>query len=294
AAADALFGIRTKACVKPLIDLLGRSREWLQKEVAGMLTSMTGKSLGLNAGTWADWWKSAEPGFDIFWPEDAATIQERVTYWEIEISSDKICFLIDTSGSMAEAAMFDLDRWRTVRSGPKPKDAPQGDDIGPGIEPAELARKIGAAKAELLRSLKTLPDPCLFDVIAYSDHVDRWEKTMQPARIDKKRTCNERFIQKLRPSGSTFIYEVLEEAFKLAGPGVEDPKRDLACDTLYLLTDGTPWWPSKVLDCEKILEHFREVNKLGRIRINTIGIGECNSDFLRKLAAQNGGRFVRP
>lgn len=293
AAANALFGIRTKACVKPLIDLLGKSREWLQKETAGMLTSMTGKTLGLNANTWSDWWKQAEPGFDIFWPEDEATIQERITYWEIEISSDRICFLIDTSGSMSEPAMFDLDRWRTVRSGPKPKDAPKGEDIGPGIEPAELARKIGAAKAELLRSLKTLPDPCLFDVIAYSDHVNRWEKAMQPARVDKKRTCNEKFVQKLRPNGSTFIYEVLEDAFKLAGPGVQDAKKDLACDTIYLLTDGTPWPPSKMLDTEKILEHFRELNKLGRVRINTIGLGQCNSDFLRKLAAQNGGKFVR-
>jgi L-lysine 2,3-aminomutase len=52
-------------------------------------------------------------------------------------------------------------------------------------------------------------------------------------------------------------------------------------------------------DTDRLCEEIRKINKVRKIRIHTIAVGvegkgqsPVNLDFLKKLAEENGGKFV--
>lgn len=118
------------------------------------------------------------------------------------------------------------------------------------------------------------------------------QRPLFPAR-DQFREEAIKYVDGQSSGGGTNIHDSLERCFEMAGKGVTDPAADIDLDTIFFLTDGTPT-QGKVTDPEKILEKVREWNKLGRIRVHTIGVGtEQNVDLLRRLARENGGRYVK-
>ncbi|GEM_PF-3884444 len=285
AAADALFRIRMEGSIEPLIGLLGTSKEWLQRETWAMLRQLTGKDFGTKVDDWKGWWAKEKDTFEVLNEEDLEDLQGTTVFWGIEITSKKVIFAMDVSGSMSEPAR----QMQVLVSGKEPK----GDDIGPMVSPAEKIMKIGVAKDELLKTLSRLTNDTLFDVLVFNGSVQEWEKELVEATKENKKRCNVSFVQGLRPDGATNINDTLERAFKMAGEGIGDPKKDLKVDTIFLMTDGTPT-AGKMIEPERILENVRKWNKLHRIRIHCVGVGQCNPDFLDKLASENGGRFVRP
>lgn len=62
-------------------------------------------------------------------------------------------------------------------------------------------------------------------------------------------------------------------------------------DTVYFLSDGRPS-VGKLVDTNEILKEVKRCNDMYRLVIHTIAIGEFEKEFLRSLAAQNGGEFV--
>ncbi len=62
-------------------------------------------------------------------------------------------------------------------------------------------------------------------------------------------------------------------------------------DTVFFLSDGRPSI-GKYVDTEGILKEVAKVNKVHRIVIHAIAIGQFQKEFLRTLAFQNGGEFV--
>lgn len=285
AAAEALFRIRSEASIPPLIDLLGTSKEWLQREAWSMLRRLTGKDFGTKAEDWKGWWAKSKEGFEVLYEEDLEDLQGTTLFWGIEVTSKRVIFAIDVSGSMAEPAR----QMPTVVTGQEAKE----EEIGPMVSPAEKVTKIGVAKDELLKTLSRLPNDTMFDVLVFNGSVDEWKKVLVQATKENKKKCNVEFVQPLRPEGATNINDTLEKAFEMAGEGVVNPKADLKVDTIFLMTDGTPT-AGKVIEPERILENVRRLNKLRRVRIHCVGVGQCNSDLLEKLASENGGRFVRP
>ena len=64
-------------------------------------------------------------------------------------------------------------------------------------------------------------------------------------------------------------------------------------EEVFLLSDGEPSVGS-VKDPEEILRVVREINRYQKIRINTVFTGtDKGAEFMRKLAEQNHGVFVR-
>ena len=64
-------------------------------------------------------------------------------------------------------------------------------------------------------------------------------------------------------------------------------------DTIYFMTDGTPT-VGKLKKPEEILAAVREWNRTAHITIHAIGVGaECDAAFLKALADENGGVFVK-
>ena len=102
----------------------------------------------------------------------------------------------------------------------------------------------------------------------------------------------------MEPSGSTYIDGALQMAFKMAGIGAFDKAyAGAAIDTILLLTDGAPtdnaYPASNNMDPAEILKHVEEWNALHLVKIHCVGIDRVHGiDFLKKLAAANGGTYV--
>ncbi len=306
-AARALMSMRCEDMLEPMIKALGKSKEWMQKELAGMLHDCTNKDMGLDVAGWEKWWEGNKDKFEILYEEDLLSSDQTMTFYGVEINTNKVVFCLDRSGSMTLPASEWEDTVSTMGAGGN--DA--GDDLAPK-DPKEAGKKkkkgirtkMELLKVELIRMVKNLKPSVNFNLIQYSSDVQPWkkekDKMLVPATDANKDECV-KYIEKMSPGGGTAIYDALKRGFLYAagapdGKGdelkrLQDPKHELKVDTIFLMTDGTPMG-GEIADPPKILEAVREWNKLGRIRVHAVGIGEGqNVDFLRKLAAQNGGKY---
>jgi Mg-chelatase subunit ChlD len=113
---------------------------------------------------------------------------------------------------------------------------------------------------------------------------------MVKATKDRKAEANS-FADSRVPQGATNIYDALMKAFAMAGRGSHDDAYGVAVDTIFLLTDGQPT-AGAIVQPGSILDEVRRINRLRRIKIHCIGIGDTDTSFLRTLAAESGGTYV--
>ncbi len=306
-AARALMNNRVEDMVPALLECMKNSSEWLQKELGGMMREITGKDNGVDVVAWEKWWEANQGKFEIQYEEDLLSSDQTMTFYGVEINTNKVVFCIDRSGSMALPASEWEDTVSTEESGGKGG----SDDIAPKDPKSAGKKKKGkgikskmdVVKAELIRTVKQLKPNVNFNILQYSSDVQPWNKGAEfliPAN-DKNKEEALKYVSNMSPGGGTAIYDALRKAF-LAAAGspdgkdddlakLKDPKFKLEVDTIFLMTDGTPMG-GQLADPAKILEAVQEWNKLGRIRVHSVGVGEGqNVDFLRKLAAQNGGKY---
>lgn len=226
---------------------------------------------------------------DLFEPrrggEDEAT---EVTLFGAAVSGKNIAFILDVSGSMLTTdpepppeGLAKEDR-RTVVAG-----APGADPAAPRIR--EERRRIVRAKSELAKVIRALPEDVQFNLILYSSRVSPWQGSMVAASAANKKDALA-FIEEARAEGITVTDEAIEEAF-----------RDLALDTIYLITDGAPTHtnsqgPGLPEDAPRIIaaihKRVEEVNFLRGVRIFTLGFRGAEEEFLKKLAADHAGSYV--
>jgi Mg-chelatase subunit ChlD len=201
-------------------------------------------------------------------------------FYGIRTQSKRIVFVVDISRSMQDPA--------GARPGPttgRKKSA---------YEAPEGGAKLDIAKWQLHRAVDELPKDAVFDILVYSESYKLWEPEMVDASSRGKKKAH-RFIDQLNGNGTTNIADSLDRALELIGvtfgPGA-DRRDDLAADTIYLLSDGNPN-RGRVSDLNALLDEFLERNRLARLVVHTIGIGEAaGSTFLKDLARRTGGRYV--
>lgn len=138
------------------------------------------------------------------------------------------------------------------------------------------------------------------------------EPRLQPATEKNKADAAE-WVGQLKANGATFTFNALKNAFQVEG-----------ADTIVLLSDGAPTEFDREkgtqMTTDRILEEVAELNRFKRLRIDTFGfdpeapgmgaggarggsrggagpglggMGGSLSEFLRKLAEQNGGAYKR-
>lgn len=291
AAREALVGLRSKQSIPVLIDGLDaelkRTKDpWsLDVRLHDALERMTGVAMppGKVDG-WRDFWRKEGRAFEYVRAQDkrqaqlVLRAQENARYksfFKLSLDSDRVLFVVDLSGSMLEPVSS--------------KETAAGNSV---------TTKHKLVMSELKKIVMAIPDGGGFNLVAFSDRVQIWRASElgRPMLVKLDDRARDEllgtFLDSLQPSGPTNLYAALDAALDFAGSGVTDKNYDVGFDTLYVLSDGAPSY-GEVTDRDEILKRVRETNSLRRITINCVTFGDKNeTEFLKKLAEENGGRHV--
>jgi HEAT repeat protein len=261
--------LRRSSSVPLLIERLDVETSRLQNDLALVLRLMTGLDHGRTSARWRLWWADQGAGFHLPPYEQALAAEmgrrqrreasvSKVSFYGLRIISDRLAFVVDISGSMAQMAAWRGDR--------------------PDTEGGPRTTRLAVAKMELARALKGLSPGVLFNLVFFSSGVSAWQDELIP--MDKEVLTEAlEFTNRYGAGGGTNVYGALLAAF-------DDPE----VDTLYLLSDGEPS-VGKIIDTAKIHDRVVHLNETRKIRIHCISIGK-SSDFMKGLAEATGGSYV--
>ncbi len=287
----AAFALAIQKC-KPVIPALihGLDAELARKKdpwamdvrLHKLLEGLTGQAVVRGSvEPWRQFWRSEGASFTVRAAADRAAGKPEnsryARFFDLEVESDRVLFVLDFSGSMAEPATI----------------------TGTGTAAAATVTTTKAALVvqELKRLIMSLPDGALVNLIVFSDSVRVWrQEGGRPALVKLDDTARDdllgNFLDSLRPSGPTNLYDALDTALDFGGRGLHDKYYAAGFDTLYVITDGAPT-AGAVVDKAEIRRRVRETNQLRRIAIHCITFGDKNdTDFLAPLATENGGRHI--
>lgn len=144
--------------------------------------------------------------------------------------------------------------------------------------------KLASAREELRRALAALPADAKFGVIAFDVDAERWSEQMSPATKENREAVLS-WLEEMEPEEGTNILNGLTDAFRMAGVN----QKRLVADTVYLVTDGR----QSLGKPDYLLRRIGERNPYGKVIIHTVSIGkDADREFLRRLAAENGGTYA--
>jgi uncharacterized protein YegL len=275
AAIRALAKIRSAKSVPALIAAFENEVGRLRDDAQDSLESLSGVTFNTPA-LWKQWWEKSQSGFS---PVPVASQPAKrgprpgdtgVAFAGIQSSSKNVAFVVDVSGSMN----FGLDAEGPPREG----------------QPTRFAM----LKKELEAAIERMPDGGKAILITFSTAANLYTPKALDINAQTKKKLLDYVRTELQPNGGTNIYGALKAAFDAAGLGATDKYYRPAVDTIFFLTDGTPSPDTEITDPDRLLSYVRERNKLSKIAVHVVCLGEADASFLRKLAAQNNGEFIKP
>ncbi len=189
-----ISNLRRKETLPVLIARINGARGRLNMQLLVNLRLITGEDHGSSSDRWMNWWKGVEETFEIPSYDDALAAENDrdrrrsesktvSTFYGLKIVSDRICFIMDTSGSMRE---------------------PGGKGDG---------NRLKAAKDQLVGVLESYPDGDLFNLIFFSSDAFGWEDELVRMTDDSREEALE-YVSRQRPDGATAIYDALKLAFE--------------------------------------------------------------------------------
>jgi hypothetical protein len=264
--------LRDKSFIPILIARLDQENGRLRRDVLGALRVITAIDMGRYSERWQGWWDTAGEEFEV---PSAAEVEEAeearrereeergrteaATFYGVEVFSERVCFVLDISGSMRLNAGKNVDP-----EGPQDPSRPSRMDI---------------AKEELAKIVRAFPDGKLFNLIFFESEIISLSKKL----VKMKKSVRQkslRFIREQYSLGSTALYPALQLAFS-----------DPLVDTIYLISDGAPT-EGEITDIVEIRARVRRWNGARHVRIHGITIGQ-DSDLLRWLTEDTGGTYLR-
>ena len=249
-----------------------------------ILEGLTGQSVARGGiAPWKMFWKKEGSSFTVRpkpLPGQEKKKDDRYKkFFDLTIESDRVLFVLDFSGSMAEP--MEIKATGTTAGGAASTQTTK----------AELVIK------ELKKLVMSLPDGALCNFVVFSSDVRIWRSEgKRPALVklddESRDDLLGNFLDGLRPNGPTNLYDALQTALGFGGRGLYDKYYGAGFDTLYVITDGAPT-AGPVTDKIEIRKRVREANQLRKIAIHCITFGEKNdTSFLGPLAEENGGRHI--
>ena len=240
----------------------------MRDAIALALYGLTGMNLYDSLDAWRRWWAASGAGFVV--PEKVPPLpaadagDTRAGFYGIPVSSGRVVFVIDQSGSMSAQ-----DTGPAVTGGPG----------GAGGAGSGGGNRLDVAVREVLRAVKAMKDKDRVHLILFHTTVHPWRAGLERL-APATRAALEKHLLEQKPMGGTNIYDPLELALDADG-----------VDTVFLLSDGAPG-SGKYVATDDILRAVRRINQTRRIAIHAISIGR-DSDLMQRLAAENGGQYVR-
>jgi hypothetical protein len=276
AAIETLGKLLDYRAVEPLLARMKVEEERLAEDCAEALEKITGQKFGRSLETWGRWWadhrERALRGERLDLPKEEPKPEETMGdryYHGIPVRSARTVFILDVSESMA---------YSTQEFQEKPKSG----------EPSRL----DLAKRELLKAVANYDPKGSFGIVAFHSVIVLWRPRTVPATPQMKADAKA-FIDPLVPTGTTNIYGALETAFRMAGMGLSDKYYEPAVDTIFLLSDGAPTNEDLTDDSpDRILRAVRDWNRLGRVKIHTVGLKGHSAEFMSALAHENNGIYA--
>lgn len=296
--------VRSKSSVALLIARFDLEEGRLLEDIGLSLDRITGRGLGGRIDRWKSFWEKNGDRFEI--PSDAElaklleakkknqaryVIPGSASFHGIDTPSRSILFVIDVSGSM-ENLVVDKERF-------------EGGDY-PSWERMDIV------KTELARTIEGLESYVKFGIVSFATDTKRWKKTLVSANVINKQSALD-FIKKLEPlggnskvdlanaglagaanlgAGKTNTFGALALALGMEDVGLYSKEKYLSdVDTIFFLSDGRPTH-GKYIDTKDILARVTEANKIRKVVLHTIAIGNFNKEFMKSLAEWNGGAFV--
>lgn len=199
--AEALLGVAAARQRSSIVALIGRldatsgsERERTQTE----LRLLTGEALGGNASRWEAWWRDKRESFEMPTAEESLKIDEQrserrasnetqASFYGLNITSERVSFVIDLSGSMN----FKTKTGKT---------------------------RIAILRKELDRFLADFQSGQLFNMIFFGNKATKWRPELCLMN-DATRKAARDHVKGLEAPGATAIYDGLLAAF-------EDPRVD--------------------------------------------------------------------
>ncbi len=260
AAIQAIEALRCKSGIEPLIDRLeNEDVPRIRDAIADALFRLTGQPLYDNPRIWRDWWNKNQATFEV-----PVEIPERVDsdvggtgagFYGIPVKTERVVFVIDQSGSMSSPAAS-LDD-----------------------EEKERLNQLDVAVREVLGAIGKLNDRARVNVVMFHTTIHPWKDKLQKLS-SRNRGILKKHLLDMKPTGGTNLYDGVELALLM-----DD------VDTIFVLSDGAPG-SGKFVTTPDILRGVRRLNQSRRIAIHCVSIGR-DSDLLERLAAANGGKYVR-
>jgi hypothetical protein len=210
----------------------------------------------------------------------------------IPVEGSRVLFIVDLSRSMTFAMK-------------PPKRVGIPDKI-------EIRTRLDFARRQLTETITSMPESTRLNFITYNGLAEAgvWSKDMLVLNA-KTRQKALQFVDDLRadypghapndPIGGTNMWAGLSAGLKMKSL-IYGERYETAIDEIFLVSDGAPS-VGEVTDPLEILRLVTETNRFSKVRINTIFITSPNdqdprnlsltpSELMRRMAEQNGGRFV--
>ncbi len=283
--------------VGPLIEAFDKEKELRVKtEFAATLKTLTGMDYNKDTATWKKWWADNVATFKGPAPKPAGepgaapAAGATAAFFGIPIDSDKVVFILDISGSMNEMTKNESKEGeKTISSGPgERKNKKEDEDLMTGEHP-----KIDVAKFELKKCIKKLKKEVKFNIYFFNDGWTKWQESLVPADA-KWREEAFSYIDSQSANGQTNLWDPMEDALKSAGMGLNDKHYKSALDTIFVLSDGSPYPDDVYVNAADIPKRLQDMNSLKKVKIHVIGIGTGqNTQLLGAIARITGGIYTK-
>lgn len=210
-------------------------------------------------------------------PPAQATLDARVSvgvqFFGVPLAgAQDVVFVLDRSGSM-DGVAAGFSGAQVGMSATKSFFAGLGAEVANDLTGHHVPTKLAAAKAELIQTLRALPDGTRCNVIWFDDEIATPAQhliVLSPGT----RAELERFVARIKTGGSTAAVPALALAYQMGAARV------------VLLSDGLA---NTGGDGDTLLASAREQMRRG-VRFDTVGLGiDQDSALLRELAAESGG-----
>ncbi|MBI5368301.1 MAG: HEAT repeat domain-containing protein [Planctomycetes bacterium] len=279
AAIAAAVRVWDKRLIDPLIARMEKEKGRLRFDIGMALKDLTGKDIGFDARSWRGWWDAQKDKF-VLPPKPKKGEKRQVkndgttaAFFNIPIYSDRVCFVIDYSGSM-----YNEDTGKAPEAGKTAAKGPM--------------RKIDIAIEELGNVLTRFKPEVKFNLIVISTESVKQKCRKAAPQLLQGTEGNKKALMEFAKDTCKKL-EQIKRGRGDVWDALADALDDAEVDTVFVLSDGVPT-SGRFCDDGNFLRQLRLDNEYRRVMVHTVLTGTKGTDvsFMENIAETTGGVAV--